>query len=97
MLAPLSALLVVVVFLVLVAWTRYVSLGSVSAAAASPLAMLLGARLGWLPEGALVPYVLAAAVIGAVIVFKHRANLRRLIAGEESKLGERASVEAEVG
>jgi glycerol-3-phosphate acyltransferase PlsY len=74
---PLAGLLALGVFLVIVTLTRYVSLGSVLAAAtASPFAYLLG-------------HVQAAELfllIGLVIIVKHQANLRRLFAGNESKL-----------
>ena len=74
---PLAGLLALGVFLVIVTLTRYVSLGSVLAAAtASPFAYLLG-------------HVQAAELfllIGLVIIVKHQANLRRLFAGNELKL-----------
>ena len=96
-LTPRPTLLLVALFVVLVAATRYVSLGSVCVAVAGPLVMLLGGRLGWLEPGETWPYFFASALIGGVIVVKHRANLRRLFSGEESKLGERAAAKAGAG
>jgi glycerol-3-phosphate acyltransferase PlsY len=83
-LSPWLALGAFLVFLVTVLATRYVSLGSVLAgvfaAVTGPLIV------GWGP--------LAGAVIlmGALVVARHKANLKRLVAGEESKLrfGKRA-------
>jgi glycerol-3-phosphate acyltransferase PlsY len=76
-LTPFVALLALAVFIVIVAATRYVSLGSVLAAiAAMPIAYGLG-------------YGQAAelyAVLALVILFKHHANIRRLLAGSESKI-----------
>lgn len=65
------------VFAGVVAATRYVSLASVLvAAAAAPVAWLMGeAQAAGL-------YLL----VGALVVAKHRANIRRLLAGEESKV-----------
>ena len=69
--------LLFLVFAAVVATTRYVSLASVLVAALAPVvAWLLGeTQAAWL-------YLL----VGALVVAKHRANIRRLIAGEESKV-----------
>jgi len=80
-LAPLATLIAVAVFLVTVAATRLVSLGSVAATLALPPA-------AWW-SGAPVPVLVAAAGTGALILFRHRANLRRLVAGTERRMGER--------
>jgi glycerol-3-phosphate acyltransferase PlsY len=63
--------------------SRYVSLGSVAACIALPVA---AAFLGY-PLHA----VAAAAAVGALIVWRHRDNLRRLRAGTERRLGRRAA------
>lgn len=66
-----------VVFLAVVAWRRYISLGSVAAALVFPGAVLLTQpRLfGW------------SLALSGLVVLKHRANLRRLLAGSELRLG----------
>lgn len=64
-------------FLLLSALTRYVSLGSVFAAAAFPI-------VTWFIYQDAAITVLAA-VIGGLIVYMHRANIRRLLKGEENK------------
>lgn len=75
--SPLAGLLAFAVFLVIVTLTRYVSLGSVlGAASAAPIAYLLGQ----------IQSAELYLVIGLIIIVKHQANLRRLFAGEESKL-----------
>jgi glycerol-3-phosphate acyltransferase PlsY len=64
-----------------VTWKRYVSLGSMAAAAAFPL-------FAW--AGGLDPSLIAAsAAIALIIVIKHRTNLQRLSRGAEPRLGER--------
>jgi len=83
MLAPLAVSLAAVVFLLIIWLTRYVSLGSVVAAATIPLSILLQSEFG--PVTNLAP-VLTAATAGAVlIIFAHRQNIVRLIQGTESK------------
>jgi len=78
-LAPLATGLAAVLFLLTVWTTRYVSLGSIAATVALP-------PVAWL-VGAPVAVVGAAAGIAALILFRHRANLRRLRAGTERRLG----------
>jgi glycerol-3-phosphate acyltransferase PlsY len=77
--AALAALLVFL--LVVVAW-RYVSLGSIAAAAAMPLLMYLL----WAPYHA-PPLVITfgSLAAAALIVYKHDANIQRLVEGEEPK------------
>jgi glycerol-3-phosphate acyltransferase PlsY len=85
MLAPLAVAVAAVVFLLIVWWTRYVSLGSIVAAATIPLFILLQSRFGQVPDAA---PVLTAAIAGAVlIIFAHRQNIGRLIQGTEHKFG----------
>ena len=82
-----DALLASIVVVVL-AWTRYASLATIVAVAAAPFLVVLGQRLGWIhDDSALLPAVIAG--IAALIVIRHRSNLRRLWAGREPKLTER--------
>lgn len=83
MLAPIAVALAAVVFFVVVAWTRYVSLGSILAAVAIPLFVLLqNAFIS--PVEFLAPVMSTAIAGAALIVFAHRENIRRLIRGTES-------------
>lgn len=78
-LAPLATAAVMAVFAIVVAWTRWVSLGSVLAGGTAPLAAWLIAHPPW-------PQVAAAGLGGAFIVYRHRENIGRLRAGTESML-----------
>lgn len=78
--AVLAALLV---WLVVVAFWRYVSLGSVVAAAALPILVYLFYAPGHAPPLAVSFGSVAVAII---VIFKHRENIARLIAGTESRL-----------
>jgi acyl phosphate:glycerol-3-phosphate acyltransferase len=83
MLSPIATGVATALFLVIVWWTRYVSLGSVAATIALPPA-------AWL-AGAPAAVVGAAAATAGLIVFRHRANLRRLRSGTERKISRRGS------
>ena len=77
-LAPVAVLCAGVVFVAIVALTRYVSLGSITAAVLIPVFI-------WL-QSDLRPLLVAAIVGAALIVFAHRGNIRRLASGTESRI-----------
>ncbi len=81
LLTPKSILCMVGVFVVVVAALRYVSLGSVLAAAAFPLLVLA------LHEYSEPPQLVLVLIASLLVLVKHRQNIARLIAGTESKLG----------
>ena len=79
-LAPKSILLAIAIFAGVVAISRYVSLGSIVAAAAFPaLAYLLYRNIFPLPA------VLVMVASSALIILKHHQNIRRLLAGTEHR------------
>jgi glycerol-3-phosphate acyltransferase PlsY len=72
------------IFLTVLSVSRYVSLSSVVAALALPLLMV-----GWFGDGGLRPAYLALALLTTVLViWRHRSNLQRLLAGTEPRLGQ---------
>jgi acyl phosphate:glycerol-3-phosphate acyltransferase len=81
-LAPRAMLVVLVIFVLIVALTRFVSLGSVVAGAAFPLCVW------WLsPAERTSPTILLLiAASSLVIVLRHKDNIRRLLAGTENRL-----------
>lgn len=81
-LSPMATALAALLFLAIVWATRYVSLGSIAATLALPPA-------AWL-TGEPRAVVLAAAGTGALILFRHRGNIRRLRAGTERRVGRHA-------
>jgi glycerol-3-phosphate acyltransferase PlsY len=87
-LGPYSVLATLVLWLIIVYFTRYVSLASVIATSAVPLWTLL--FYGWLqPSPHLKGLVLIALAVCALIVGKHHENIGRLLQGTENKLGAR--------
>jgi glycerol-3-phosphate acyltransferase PlsY len=83
-LAPIAVALAGVIFVVVVASTRYVSLGSVLAAAAIPFLMLHQNEY-FRPVSGLAPLLVAAVASALLIIFAHRGNIGRLIEGTESR------------
>jgi len=81
-LTPLAVPPAIAIFAAAVWLTKYISLGSVLASMAlPPIAYALGSP---------APAVIAAAAASAFIVFRHRSNLVRLVAGTERRMGTRA-------
>ena len=93
-LSPLTGLIVIVVNLPVVVYSRYISLGSILGSVTAPFAMLLLAILA--PSLSLgAPsfiYLLYPSVATPMVVFKHRENILRLVRGQERKLGESVPV-----
>lgn len=83
-LSPLAVACAGLVFIAIVWLTRYVSLGSITAAAVMPLAIWLLSSYGR-PTDSLAPLLTAALACALIIIFMHRANIGRLLSGTESK------------
>jgi acyl phosphate:glycerol-3-phosphate acyltransferase len=81
-LSPIATGVAATLFLLIVWVTRYVSLGSIAATLALP-------PVAWW-AGAPRAVVFTAAASGALILFRHRANLRRLRLGTERRMGSAA-------
>lgn len=80
------ALAVVLSFAIVLFFSRYVSLASMVAAVFAPVFYLFGDRVAW---QASLPEVLSLAVMALLLVWRHRENIHRLMAGTESQLGKK--------
>jgi len=78
LLFPKAVLISLVIFIVVLGISRYVSLGSILAALAFPIAAYFLYEPPW------ITLVLTAAV-SALVVLKHHQNIRRLVAGTENR------------
>lgn len=80
-------LVILAVFIIVVAISRIVSLASISAAVAFPIATLIFALVYSAPH----PFLdtLSALLIGGIVIFMHRSNIKRLRNGTENKLGQK--------
>jgi glycerol-3-phosphate acyltransferase PlsY len=82
------ALATLLTFAIVVYFSRYVSLASMVAAVFAPVFYLFGDGVAWQASAA---EVLCLAVMAVLLVWRHRENINRLIAGSESKLGAKKS------
>jgi len=83
--APLAAVAGVVIFIALIALTRYVSLGSIMGSLSAVVAMAVFMGMDRVPW----EYLVYIVVVVALIIFQHRDNISRLLSGTESKLGQK--------
>lgn len=90
-LSPISGLVALVVGVPLIAITRYVSLGSITAATFGALALIVLAAAGHHP----LVYTWFGVIGGVLVVVRHRDNIQRLIRGTERKLGQRVDLAAD--
>ena len=83
--APLQVVLVLVIFGIVVAIWRYISLGSVVATAAFPVLVY------WMKHPP-IQIVLGAAGAALIIIGRHHANIARLLKGTENRVGQKKEV-----
>lgn len=83
-LAPIATLIALAVWIILVAVWRYVSLGSIVAAAALPCVLV---ALNYSRLDAVRPQLVFAILLAVLVVIRHTSNIVRLLKGTESKAG----------
>jgi glycerol-3-phosphate acyltransferase PlsY len=83
MVFPVGMGIAFVVFIVTLALFRYVSLASMLGAIALPVSALVLQRP--------IVLVVVTAVIALFVILRHRTNISRLLAGTESKVGQKAA------
>jgi len=79
---PLGTLICILVGVLIIIKTRYISLAAIIAICIFPILMLF---IG-------VKYFLFGLVLAAMAVFRHRSNIKRLLEGTESKFGKKAGI-----
>jgi acyl phosphate:glycerol-3-phosphate acyltransferase len=77
-LVPFAAVMVLILWVIVVGLTRYVSVGSIVAAAVFPF-LVLGVGAPW-------PTIVFAFVVAIMVIVRHRANVHRLRGGQELRL-----------
>lgn len=83
-LAPWALLVALVVFILAVALTKYVSVGSIAAAIALPATV-------WIMSPHNLFLCIVTTALGVLAIYKHKANIKRLLAGTENRLGKKPS------
>ena len=71
-------------WIIIAFFSRYSSLAALAAAVFAPLYYLLGDRAAWYVDKSIL---LAIFVISALLVYRHRDNITKLLKGTESRLG----------
>ena len=84
----LSALIALSLFILIVLVTKYVSVGSIIAAALYPVVVGVIGYYVWGNDEVYIG-VIFSSVIAVLLIFKHRENMKRLIAGNEKKFGKK--------
>ena len=84
-LEPVPACIAIGTWVVLFALTRYVSVASIIAAAALPVAV-------WVMSDSLLLKIVTT-VLGLLVIVKHRGNIQRLINGTENRFGNKPAAE----
>jgi glycerol-3-phosphate acyltransferase PlsY len=80
-LAPTACAVAVTTFLIVLGLSRYVSLSSIAAAIVLPIGV-------WLAGGS-IPMITLSIFLSVMAIYKHRANISRLVAGTESRIGQK--------
>ena len=78
-------LICLVFALILMALTRMVSVGSIAAAILYPV-LTVFIYQNFLIEGNHMTYIIASIIVSVLVIFNHRENVKRLLAGTENKL-----------
>lgn len=89
-LIPIAVAVALPVFVIVVALTRYISLGSVLAALVLPIAFFIDHSLP--ADRELFVFVTFACLF---VIYKHKVNIKRIFAGEENRFGENKKINVE--
>ena len=78
---PGIALIMLFIWVIILAVSKYVSLASIASAVVLPFIVLIFFGLS--------PYLLFCLFATALCLYKHKSNIQRLLRGEEYKIGQR--------
>jgi len=81
---PWLAVATAATWLIIAVFSRYSSLAALVAAFFAPVYYLFGSGVAWYAQA---PVGIALAIIGVLLFYRHRANIARLLAGTESRIG----------
>jgi glycerol-3-phosphate acyltransferase PlsY len=93
------------VWLITLAITRYISASSIAAGISLPIFVTLwwyaNTHSDWLGEQRAIladfsdgwPYIIVSTILGALVIYTHRSNIKRLVAGTENRVGRRLTAQ----
>jgi glycerol-3-phosphate acyltransferase PlsY len=84
-LAPWALLVALVVFILAILFTKYVSVGSIAGAIALPATV-------WIMSPQNLFLCIVTTALGVLAIYKHKSNIQRLMAGTENRLGKKSSI-----
>ncbi|HEC80365.1 MAG TPA: glycerol-3-phosphate 1-O-acyltransferase [Firmicutes bacterium] len=87
-LTPIPAIICFTIFIIVVAFTRFVSLGSITATSLLPPIFILYNHLSGKPTD--IPIITLTLIIAIGVVISHKSNISRLLSGTERRIGEKA-------
>jgi len=85
-LQPWLALAVALTWLIVAVFLRYSSLAAIVAALFAPVYYVFGGDIAWRAQA---PIGVAIGTISVLLLYRHRGNLARLVAGKESRIGKK--------
>jgi acyl phosphate:glycerol-3-phosphate acyltransferase len=85
---PFLGLATLATWLIVAYFSRYSSLAALASALFAPAYYFLGHRVAWYLDNRIL---LAVAVMSAVLIWRHQANIGKLMRGEESRIGGKKS------
>ena len=80
---PIAFIFVFIIFLIVFFTTHYVSVSSMAAAVSLPIVLLILDALG---RPYKTPLMVLSIIIAILIIFTHRSNIKRLMAGNENRV-----------
>ncbi len=81
---PLMAIAAMATWLIIAVFFRYSSLAAIVCAIFAPFFYVFGGNLAWT---AYPPLTIVLVIIALFLLYRHRANISRLLAGTEPRLG----------
>ncbi len=83
---PLMAVAAMLTWLIIAIFFRYSSLAAIICAIFAPFYYVFGGNLAWT---AYLPMTMALVIIALFLIYRHHANIRRLLAGTEPRIGKK--------
>ena len=81
---PIAFLICIAIFTIVLFTTRYVSVSSMIAAVSLPIVFVVLQQIGHRPVSS--PLLVLSLIMAGLIIFTHRANIRRLLNGTENRI-----------